>query len=142
MDNSFFCLRSYNQHPITHSECLICLNNPTNALSQCNPFPVNYQRETNIEYLENLIKLSKRIFFLAQNENQKKLLHMHFGNDINCAVVGLDTGELNVQSNILNDKELNCGRYDLVYHGGNHLAKGIPTFQKTVHLIISLTVVF
>lgn len=135
MDNSFFCLRSYNNHPVTHTECLICVNNSANALSQCMPFPVNYPRSKNIEYLKKLKIVSKEVFFLAQNEKQKELLQMHFGNDIHCAVVGLDTGEVVQQPVGLEPTQSNDTSYDLVFHGAVHLAKGVGYFIELANLL-------
>lgn len=135
MDNSFFCLRSYNIHPVTNTECLICVTNPKNALRQCTPFPVNYQREENIEYLQKLKSVSQKIFFLAQNKKQKELLQLHFGNEIRCAIVGLDTGEVDLQSFSLPFTQLSDTSYDLVYHGGANLAKGISYFVEIAILL-------
>lgn len=135
MDNSFFCLRSYNINPVTHKECLICVTNPANALSQCTPFPVNYQREENIEYLQKLKRVSREVFFLAQNKKQKELLQLHFGNEISCAVVGLDTGEVDFQSTSLPFAKLHDTSYDLVYHGVENYAKGIGYFVDLAILL-------
>jgi len=135
LDNSFFCLRSYNNHPVTHTECLICINNPMNALSQCMPFPVNYQKAENIEFLNKLKKVSKKVFFLAQNQNQKMLLQIHFGNDIDCAIVGLDTGEIALQDFCSPISQSNNTSYDLVYHGTAQFAKGVGYFVEIAILM-------
>lgn len=135
MDNSFFCLRSYNIHPVTHKECLLCITNPANALSQCIPFPVNYQRKDNIEYLQNLKSVSQKVFFLAQNKKQKELLQLHFGTGIRCTIVGLDTGEVDFQSTSLPFSQVNNTSYDLVYHGVANFAKGIGYFVELAILL-------
>jgi hypothetical protein len=128
MDNSFFCIRSYNNNPVTNAECLICISKPINVLSQCTPFPVNYKKSKNLEQLEDLKKISDKVFFLAQNEKQKELLYMHFGSRIRCSIVGLDTGEFELTSEDRKFRKLNDISYDLVFHGSAHLAKGLAYF--------------
>ncbi|MBC7417823.1 MAG: hypothetical protein H7325_06685 [Pedobacter sp.] len=135
MDNSFFCLRSYNIHPITKKECLICVTNPANALKECMPFPVNYQRADNIEYLKTLKGVSQKVFFLAQNKKQKELLDLHFGAGISCTIVGLDTGEVDFQSTKSPFTQLHDTPYDLVYHGVENFAKGIGYFVELAILL-------
>ena len=124
MDNSFFCITSYNYDPIEKKECFNCLNFNKGPMKQCKPFPVNYKLTENIKYLKKLYKLRLQIKFLAQNINQEKLLKQHFGDDIQTTVVGMNTCELDtvfpIRSNISN--------YDFVFHGSCTLAKGIEYF--------------
>ena len=67
----------------------------------------------------------KNFLLKYSNQNQKKLLEAHFGGDIDCIVVGLDTGEITLSEesgvDILHEKL----KFDIVYHGANHPAKGI-----------------
>ncbi|WP_155834698.1 hypothetical protein [Leptolyngbya sp. PCC 6406] len=133
MDNSFFCIRSYNIHPDNGAECLRCLGNPEKVLQGCQPYPVLYAKSKNISALKTLMKLSSKITFLAQNKNQKVLLEKHFDENIDCVVAGLDTGEILTENtnSVVNlshsdsNSDLNIGCYDIVYHGAAHLAKGI-----------------
>ena len=94
MDNSFFCIRSYNCHPSTKQECFLCLGNVENVSSECAPFPIPMGKKENLNFLKNLQLLAPRITFLCQNDNQSKLLKMHFGPTTKCKLIGMDTGEL------------------------------------------------
>jgi hypothetical protein len=125
MDNGFFCVRSYNLNPYDRLECLRCLGDPENILTDCQPYPAAYPKQENTLFLKHLMELSKKVIFLAQNQKQKKLLTTHFGNDIDCIVVGLNTGEipfLEESEMGIVDEDL---KFDIVYHGANHLSKGI-----------------
>jgi hypothetical protein len=124
MDNSFFCLTSYNYDPIQKKECFRCLNFSNPPLKQCVPFPVNYKSTKNINYLKKLYELRMEINFLAQNVNQESLLKQHFGGDIKSAVVGMNTDELDT----VFPNRGNSFCYDFVYHGGCSLVKGIEYF--------------
>lgn len=134
MDNSFFCLRSYNNNPVTQSECFKCIGNPRNAYIECDAYPVRYSREDSIVILQKLLNIGKRINFLAQNEKQKELLQLHFGSEINCTVVGLNTNEV-MQCFHESIEKIQVASYDLVYHGAVHIAKGIDYFvELATHL--------
>ncbi|MDA0265663.1 MAG: hypothetical protein O3A14_01620 [Cyanobacteria bacterium] len=125
MDNGFFCVRSYNLDPYNQVECLKCVGAPENVLQGCQPYPAAYPKSSNTLFLKSLMTLSRKVVFLAQNQNQRKILKAHFGDDIDCIVVGMNTGEIPLadepEMNIL-DENL---KYDVVYHGSSHLAKGI-----------------
>ena len=71
MDNSFFCMMSYNYDPETKNECMRCINSPLFAYEQCYPFVANCSRSNYIKFQQKLRLLSKKIHFLAQNELQK-----------------------------------------------------------------------
>jgi len=120
VDNSFFCIRSYNVHPVDHNECLHCLGS-LDPHDNCYPEPVMYLRKFNINYLKYLKLNSSKISFLAQNKNQRKLLIKHFGENIKVRVVGMDTNELDDDIKFIkNDKQ-----YDIVFHGNSIIPKGI-----------------
>ena len=121
MDNSFFCIRSYNTHPVKNSECLHCLGS-INPHQLCTPFPINYNKLKNIKYLELLKYFADKISFLSQNELQKKLLKKHFGNFINVKVVGMDIGEIEKSFDSFKFKHVT---YDIVFHGKSFVAKGL-----------------
>lgn len=134
MDNSYFCLRSYNINPYTNKECLICVKDPSKALDECTVFPEKCTRERKIKYLQDLRDISHEVFFLAQNQKQKELLILHFGDSIRCSIVGLDTGELigGVGFSEFDDFDES---YDLVFHGATHLAKGVGYFVELASLL-------
>lgn len=127
MDNSFFCIRSYNTHPLAGSECLQCLGEIM-PHQLCAPFPVGIPKKINIFYLQLFKRMSSRLRFMAQNNLQANLLIAHFGENINCSVVGM-----NAESNeLLRDQPASAVvrfdqlvRYDVVFHGASHVAKGL-----------------
>lgn len=127
MDNSFFCIRSYNIDPLSESECLRCIGAPGAALSQCEPFPSRLGRSKNIDLLIRLKRFAPKIHFLAQNAGQATLIRRHFGRDVKIYLVGLDTQELKDESVFSN---ISDQEWDGVYHGAVHLAKGIRFFLE------------
>ena len=123
MDCSFFCIRSYNTHPIFNMECLDCIKN-INPHTRCMPFPIQINKQKNIEYLKILSKVSKKIHFLAQNDKQKELLLMHFGDKTKISVIGMDTKE--VSEHVDETNNVHFPRvYNVVFHGVPHVAKGL-----------------
>lgn len=130
MDNSFFCVKSYNLHPEFETECLKCVGCPEAVLPKCQPFPIAFNKARNEKWLKKLRTISSEIVFLAQNERQRNLLKLHFGVDSKIEVVGLDTGELVSASVDKKEGASENTRYewDLVFHGAPHLAKGLRYF--------------
>jgi len=123
MDNSFFCIQSYNNNPVSKLECLQCIGE-INPDAKCSPFPVQYKKEDNIEKLEKLKAVSSEINFLAQNNMQRKLLEKHFGEHIIVEVVGMDAEEAGFSY-----EEKGGGEYyDLVFHAAPLAAKGMFYF--------------
>lgn len=127
MDNSFFCIRSYNTHPLTGSECLQCLGEimPHHL---CTPFPVGIPKKINTFYLELLDRLSLRLRFMAQNRLQADLLKVHFGANINISIVGMNAESDELLSNLparIEEVFDQNDRYDVVFHGASHVAKGL-----------------
>jgi len=134
VDNSFFCIRSYNVHPTYHNECLHCLGSlePHNS---CYPEPVMYFKKLNINYLKYFKLNSSKISFLAQNKNQKKLLIKHFGENIKVRVVGMVINELDDDINL----NKNSKRYDIVFHGKSIIPKGIIYVLNLAHKLPQFT---
>jgi hypothetical protein len=125
MDNSFFCMQSYNTHPIHGSECLQCIISPDNADPACSPFPLKTTKEKEVESLKKIRIIAKKIIFLAQNRRQEELIRLVFGG-AQTHIVGMDTGEFqflrSIQKSDLNTEQ------SIVYHGATHLAKGVGYF--------------
>lgn len=137
MDNSFFCIRSYNTHPLAGSECLECLGK-ISPHQLCSPFPASIPKAINIFYLKVFKRVSSKLRFLAQNNFQAKLLTAHFGENINISVVGMnaDSDELlrdpPAQMESSSDRRT---RYDVVFHGASHVAKGLLYVIEIAELI-------
>lgn len=131
MDNSFFCVRSYNVHPLQNKECLQCLD-VLKPLAECKPSPVSMSLNQNLKNLKRLKNESMSILFLSQNKNQKSLLKLHFGDSVKVRIIGMDTNEVHKKTT-LNIKEFPS--YDIVFHGSSLIAKGILYF---IELAINL----
>ena len=127
MDNSFFCIRSYNTHPLTGNECLECLGE-ISPHQLCSPFPVSIPKVINIFYLKVFNKVSSKLRFLAQNNFQAKLLTSHFGENISISVVGMNAESdelLRDPPARIEGRSDHVIRYDVVFHGASHVAKGL-----------------
>jgi hypothetical protein len=118
MDNSFFCVKSYNV--LNGTECVKCLNSLDSIDASCQPFPVKMNKEKNIDYLKLYKKYSNKIEFFAQNIRQKNMLKLHFGEETNVSIIGMRTGEKFTPLSPQKNKG-----YDIVFHGEAHEAKGI-----------------
>jgi hypothetical protein len=133
MDCSFFCIMSYNTHPIEKNECLQCLGGLLPPDSLCQSFPIEINKNINIKYLNILQKRSKDILFLAQNYNQKKLLIEHFGSETNVDIVGMNTEEL------LKEK-IHCNNtFNVVFHGTPIISKGLGYVIELANLLPNLS---
>lgn len=128
VDNSFFCMQSYNYLPATSIECLQCVNNIGNQDDRCQPFPCSYEVNENIEFLINLKGLANKIKFLVLSNTHTKLLKKHFGEDILCQKVSFLTEEL-FEISFVSQEETHI--YDIVFHAADIDAKG---FEYTKQL--------
>jgi hypothetical protein len=130
LDNSFFCMQSYNHRITKRGECLDCLGNLGNVAPSCAPFPVPYTKSEYLSHLDWLKNTHQKISFICQTQGQASLLAKHFGPSVNCRVVGLKTDEFN-DPNISDSKYKSQNkRYDIVYHGSLVRAKGILFFLE------------
>jgi hypothetical protein len=140
MDNSFFCMMSYNYDKLNSSECLRCISNPRNSLPECYSWPPLIRKKVAINYLEELMLYSTSIVFLAQTHSQAKLLEQHFGDKIDCRVVGMEPGDLSLADFQRINLADPARDYDLVYHGSIHPAKGIIYFLQISLLLPKLKI--
>lgn len=131
MDNFFFCIRSYNVHPITNNECLDCLGS-VNPHKLCLPFPKKYSKSKNIKYLELFKNSGDKFTFYSQNKLQKILLKKHFGNNINVKLVGMNFGEVKKSQEFIKSKRLG---YDIVFHNKSIIAKGLLYIIKIAEFL-------
>lgn len=126
MDNSFFCICSYNTHPVRKTECLDCLGEIT-PHPDCIPSPCKLIKYRNIRDLKRLKNVAGSIKFLAQNHNQRELLKRHFGGFINVSLVGLTPGDISTQV-VPSKCKTGSPEYQIVFHGTSEIAKGILYF--------------
>ncbi|MBT4473569.1 MAG: hypothetical protein HOC64_08195 [Bacteroidetes bacterium] len=123
MDNSFFCIRSYNTNPVSNAECLNCVGT-LKPNSLCNPFPIKMSLNDNSKYLNELKNVSDEINFLAQNDLQGELIKKHFGKQTSVSVIGMDTNEASsIEKHPPVHSQIKS--YDVVYHGASIIAKGL-----------------
>lgn len=135
MDNSFFCIRSYNTNPITNKECLDCLGF-IKPHKLCLSFPKKYKKDENIRYLKLLKESASQIIFYSQNELQKSLLKKHFGDKIKVKVVGMNINVTKKHQEIIESKNPS---YDIVFHGKSLIAKGIIYVIKLAEFLPDIT---
>ena len=130
MDNSFFCMMSYNYDSVSRSECLRCISDPQNSLPNCYSWPLATRKKAVVRYLQTLMRYSHNLVFLAQTHSQEKLLIQHFGDYIDTRVVGMEPVDLSLADIQRIDLSDRTQKYDLVYHGSSHAAKGIIYFLQ------------
>jgi hypothetical protein len=130
LDSSFFCLRSYNHLATEHDACLRCVGGAWSAAVEhdCTPYPAGH--DCDAAFLEELRALAAdgRVRFMAQNPGQAVLAERHFGPRWPVPVVGMwtiDLGEVFGGPSMPPLQRHDSGRgYDVVFHGGDHHAKG------------------
>ncbi|MDH5647468.1 MAG: hypothetical protein OEZ01_15770, partial [Candidatus Heimdallarchaeota archaeon] len=134
VDNSFFCLKSYNHLSGEYASCLRCLGSQTFDESiDCKPFPMPYSRKKNIDLLKIWKTQSNEFSYLVQNQNQANLLQKHFDTELRVKVVNLYTNEF-VQVEKKRDLEKEY-EFDIAYHGSLLENKGIYyLIQLSAHL--------
>lgn len=123
LDNSYFCLRSYNVLPGEFGACLRCHAAGIGEAKKhgCSTRPYRF----NASDLGRLRRLGQtgKVRFFVQNASQKELVNSWFG--INHAVqVGL---------NVLEEKQSHQSSeqgFDIVFHGGPTWAKGLGLFFR------------
>jgi len=122
MDNSHFCIRSYNHLPGEFGPCFKCLGGSFHLAEKCNPSPVGYNKAENIAYLQTLLRYKDNLHFILQNKNQLELLERHFG-AVSSSVVGLYTTDMPDGAVAESNSGSEC--YDVVYHAAAIEPKGI-----------------
>lgn len=121
LDNSFFCMESYNHVKGELRPCFDCLGNVENVRACCKPMPALSSKQENITFLKSLARHASRIQFFCQTVGQQQLLQKHFGSNISSTVVGMSTGECQSKGVIPVPETT----YDIVFHGNPQSAKGI-----------------
>ena len=131
VDNSFFCMRSYNTSPVSNSECFSCLGD-LDPLKQCFSSPVKYKTSVNLDFLAFLKLSSSHINFLVQNAKQKELVLKHFKKTRSVNVIGLPLSEMDLYY----DKDVKSvygeeiKSYDFVFHANPSIEKGLLFFVE------------
>ena len=129
VDNSFFCVRSYNSIPLEDRSCLRCFNGQfENAVNNhCEPFPVSDLRACEfIGVLREAVK-NENVEFLCLSYTQQKLLKDYFAFNIKTRIVGCWYNEFGVLKNCLSENGVASASiydHDVVFHGAPLHAKG------------------
>ena len=135
LDNSFFCVRSYNHLDHEGTACMRCVG-PGQALNAtlngCQPWPERDPfASVFIAGLEELVR-SGAVRLLAQTQSQIALARRHFGETADIAHVGLWCADwtayvdaFTASGRAEGDADPTTPTYDVVYHGSRDLAKGI-----------------
>jgi len=136
LDNFFFCYKSYNNREGNLHSCTECLSATTierAILNKCKSFPQPISNNTYAYFFSEIKRLSNKIEFLTQNENQTQLIKQHFGPNSNVRLTGMDTGELSVIPMYEAPKDF--PHVDFLYHNTLHKEKGIFYFiDLAIHL--------
>jgi len=120
LDNSFFCINSFNHRPSKLGECFDCLGNLAGCAQECTPRPFPYEKQKNIGFLEWLKQHSQNFRFYCQSDPQRDLVLKHFGPSTRAKTVGM------VPSDLLSEPGMTPeSRFDMVFHGEALAAKGL-----------------
>lgn len=127
LDSSFFCVRSYNHLRDEHDACTRCLAGRwTEAGAHgCKPYPAGH--DCGLGFLDDLRRLAAegRVRFMAQNPGQAALARQHFGEPWDVPVAGMWTIDLAEVFDTESEPPLAGRGPDVVFHGGDHPAKGL-----------------
>jgi len=130
MDNSFFCMKSYNY---LNGECLKCVDDFRNYDASCSPLPRPFRVKDYTEFIEFLKSHIMNVKLFVQSESHKLLLQRVYGQEVAVTVIGMNTGEFDFTQKIKIKKPRK--KKTIVFH--NHLidSKG---FQFALDLAIKL----
>jgi hypothetical protein len=123
LDNSFFCIRSYNYREDSVNECLDCVGDLSRCHHSCQPFPAGVSKCETLQSMKSLQDHAARMNFFCQSEVQRRLVLKHFGSVASAHVVGMKTAEL--------VSLVTQPAFDIVYHAEELAAKG---FWYTIEL--------
>lgn len=137
MDNSFFCIKSYNC--LDSRECVRCVSDADRCDASCRPFPINYDKQLNLQWLKQFQTLSHKVFFFVQNAGQEALIKKHFGPQTRTRIIGMNTGEIDFDE----VGALPAGRLrqNVVYHGDMKDAKGFRYVLELSKFVTSAKIV-
>jgi len=153
LDNSYFCLRSYNYHK-KGGECMKCVGFESAPYSDCRSFPGFRMKIIHRAFMFYLKKNLGKITFYCQNKKQIELLELHFGLPVSSQLVGMlasDTrfeqaAEFSSSAKFIDgidgiDGIDALGEF-LVFHGSQDSAKGIDLSLKLAEQTPKVNFVF
>jgi hypothetical protein len=141
IDNTFFCLKSYNE--LDSNECIKCISKTVNEASnnKCSPFHFQYSINDYINFYEFLKLEYKNIKFLCLSDSQSKLLELQYGDKVKYEslyflISDFENQLLDIKFSKVSDD------YDFVFHGSNHSAKGSDYILKLANNLPDLKFLF
>ena len=142
LDNSFFCVRSYNYIPGEHRPCLRCIDNGLSSAKThaCDPFPV--KDDYAFSYVDALYALLRdnQVTILAQNERNAELYRRFGGN--RALVIGLWTSDwTDAFERKIEPTQIKKG-YDVVFHSHYVAAKGADWMLEVARHLPRVTFLF
>lgn len=127
IDNSFFCMKSYNFHPDV-GECFRCVGFVEKAHEDCRPFPVQSFSFCYRYFLKKFVEISARVEFFCQTSGQEALVKEHFGSHVNTSVIGMESLDMMINDELVAISPIDCENFGsdyLVFHASQDEAKGI-----------------
>jgi len=139
IDNTFFCLKSYNHRD--DNECLDCVKDYSSAVKyNCSSFHFKHSRRAYVDFYEFLKNFTHKINFLTLSDTQTKLLKQNLSENISVESLYFLTEDLvNRHSNKFKAVYRN---YDIVFHGSSHPSKGSKYILKLANSLSELTFLF
>jgi hypothetical protein len=142
LDNSYFCVRSYNHIPGTNKPCLECLGGDLHPQQSNNCMPHPIRSDYAMEYVTELKTLVQKdkVKLMAQCQSQAALAQRHFNRDV--PVVGLWANDWNevFEDKIIQEKHNET--WDVVFHGFSEEAKGAQWLLEVASYCPQLTFLF
>ena len=125
LDESFFCIRSYNQLPGEDTACLRCLDQGTEPALRfgCQPFPIRDRWAGAFIHQLQKQAVAGKVIFWTQTTGQVALLKKWAGGAVDARSVGLWTDDFDELETTPPEA---APLADVVYHGAWLAAKGGP----------------
>ena len=139
IDNTFFCLKSYNNRD--NIECLDCLYDSSKSITNnCKSLNYNYKNNQFIDFYDFLKENYNKIKFLTLSDTQSKLLKKFISESINVKSLYFLTNDLDSDHN--SQSISNPLNFDFVFHGSDHPAKGSYYILKIAKFFPQYTFLF
>lgn len=125
LDNSFFCVKSYNHIEDEHQACLRCLQSQHDYPKEFGCHPYSGTTGAHHKYLKEILALSAcgKIRFMTQCDSQAALARRQFGAEAKIYTVGI-WGDWDVDEEAPPMANMKPDKYDVVFHGNCRHAKG------------------
>ena len=125
MDNSFFCVKSYNYLESKKGECFECLGGKWENIkkNKCKTQPFIVQRKKYVKINQYLLENRDNLEFITLSETNIKLLEKHLGGNHKVKYNYFMTNELLDNPKTINNLKIKA-KFDFVFHGSDINSKG------------------